>query len=99
MCVFETLIALFFFTSDEVTWRPALAVLLIGWAMTRSSRESSPHRRGSASLITHRAVLRTSTHARRPFASTFFRLQTKAEVAAAQAFYRWVAKNESSAHL
>lgn len=42
--------------------------------MTRSSRDRSPHRRGSASLITHRAVLRTSTHARRPFASTFFRL-------------------------
>lgn len=101
MCVFVSLIALSF-PSDEVTRRPALTVLLIGcwlgndWILQRE-RPSSTRLCISDYSLCRVAYFNTCTQ---PLCVHLLQtLPLKAEVAAAQAFYRQMAKNESSTHL
>lgn len=64
--------------------------LAVGWAVMRSSRESSAHRWGSISQITHDMVLRVvylNTCTQDLRIHLFQTLMLKAEVAAVQTFF------------
>lgn len=101
VCLRLSFIALSF-TSDEVTRRPVLAVLLIGCWLGNDSILQRERPSSTRLCISDYSPCRVAYFNTCTQALCVHLLQTplsKAEVAAAQAFYRQMAKNESSAHL